>query len=39
MNGYVLASYSITIITLILYAIQLSRRRKSLSEPRKTNSG
>ena len=39
MNGYVLASYSVTAFTLILYGIYLSRRRKSLSEPRKSNSG
>ena len=31
MNGYVLASYSITAAALILYGIFLSQKRKSLS--------
>ena len=38
-NGYVLASYSITLGTLILYGIYLNQRRKNLSESRKSNSG
>ncbi len=39
MNVYVLASYSITGVALILYGIFLSQRRKSLSKPPKSNSG
>jgi hypothetical protein len=39
MNGYVLASYSITALTLILYGIHLNRKRKSLSEAPESNTG
>ncbi len=37
MNGYVLASYSITALTLILYGFYLNRKRKSLSEGPESN--
>ena len=39
MNGYVLASYSITLATLVLYGFYLNQKRKNLSEPPESNSG
>ena len=37
--NYVIATYSVTIVALVVYGVGLLRERKSLSKHQKSNSG